>query len=205
MKKVFTILYVLFLTQFFISCFADNCGGGGGKFEVTYNGLEINPAKVIEGRPYEVLRSNGAYKTAFGLEIIMEFDLKQVGMLLPNSYGFTSTLACSPVLPHYTRLNPIASFDIFVIDTQTDEKTKITSFFVIRDYSSDYSSYEWISIKEFFEKVRPSYYNQSYDAPFFFKLNQYDSIPKNSIFTVEAHLESGQIVSHSSKSIHFHD
>ena len=192
-KKVIIIMLGFFLTQLMVSCW---CTCGTPEFyEVHYSGVSIEP-KDISGFYTKPVKDT-VYKNSFGLEIMLESEVIQTAMIsISNFSGFGVAQAFAPCDCEgggYTYPDALTNMELFVMNTETDEKINATSWFGI--YESD----ELIPFDEFF-KQREYWYDG-----FQVELVDFDSIPNSAIFVVEAHLESGLMFMKETKVINFYD
>jgi hypothetical protein len=194
MKKVLFLLVTLFLIQFVISCHPCNCSNTS--YDVIYDGINLNAINTSKFQPQIIEEYDTVYRNIFALGVVLQYDLEErTGMVLPSaSYGFSSAMACSCYTPRFYP-DGISHAKVFVIDTNTDEKTEITTNFGVHSPQAD----GFISLEEFFDQKDES---QNY---FIFQLLDGQNIPNSSVFTVETHLFSGEILSQSSSQIIFYD
>lgn len=190
-KKVILILVVLFSIQVLISCIFCDCQDPE-TYEITYNSVDVTALNTSGFTDQEI--TDSVYKNAFGLLVAMNSDFTLIHAVSPNfTLGFSTVMACSCNENTYNYPDPLNNINIFVVDTDTDERTNISEKFKIRSYYDGL-----ISLDEFFAQ-REDWYDG-----FQFELVDFNSIPNSAIFVVEAHLLSGIMFSRETQEINFY-
>jgi len=194
-NKVLIILSAMFLSQMFFSCWGCDCSAPS-TFENNYTDVSIIPYDTSGFNPEIVV--NKAYKNAFGLGISVIFEPIKISYNLKifSDLGFTSAMAfsCDCETDKYIYPDPIDYMNIYIIDTQTEQKIDITDKFKIYFYSN-----ELISLNEFFEQ------RENWHDGFQIELVEFESIPNSVIFIAEIFLESGKTFSNQTEIINFYE
>jgi hypothetical protein len=191
-KKVILILVVLFSIQVLISCIFCDCPDPE-TFNISYSSVEVTAMNTAGFSPTAV--TDSVYKNAFGLLVYMNSDYTLIQTATPNfTLGFSTVTACSCDENTYLYPDPLSYMNVFVVNTDTDERTDVTENFKIQSYYYD----GLINLNEFFSE-RENWYDG-----FQFELVDFNSIPSSAIFVVEAHLLSGIMLSRETQQINFY-
>lgn len=191
-KKVILILVVLFSIQVLISCIFCDCQDPE-TYEITYTSVNVTALNTSGFTDQEV--TDSIYKNAFGLLVAMNSDFTLMHTVSPNfTLGFSTVMACSCEEDTYIYPDPLTNINIYVVDTDTNEKINVSEKFKIRSYYDGL-----ISLDEFFAQ-RENWYDG-----FQFELVDFNTIPNSSIFIVEAQLESGIILSSETQQVNFYN
>ncbi len=182
-NKVFIVLSTMFLSQMFFSCWGCDCPTPE-IFENNYTDVSVIPYDT-SGFNYEVVNDTVA-KNTFGLGVLVNFETIKIAsnFLKLSALGFNSALAfsdCNCPGDEFVYPDPIDSFNIYIINLETEQKVDITQNFRIYSYSN-----ELITLSEFFEQ------RENWHDGFQIELVEYDSMPNSGIFEVEVFLESVQ-------------
>jgi len=139
---------------------------------------------------------DSVYKNAFGLTVSVNFESTQIGLAMPkqNLIGFSTLMAIDCPGNTYIYPDPIKNVELYTIDTETGEKTKVSDLFGVVGY---YES-ELISLEQFFIE------REEWHDGFQFELVDFESIPNSAIFRVEAYLESGIVFIGDTEEINFY-
>lgn len=195
-NKVLIVVSIMFLTQLFFSCWRCNCPTPE-TFENNYTDVSIIPYDT-SGFNYEVVNDT-VNKNTFGLGILVNFETIKVAFNFKKlaTLGFNSALAfsdCDCVEDEFIYPDPINNFNIYMLDTQTEQRTDITQNFRIYSYSN-----ELIPLNEFFEQ------RENWHDGFQIELVEYDSMPNSGVFEVEVFLDSGKTFSNHTGIINFYE
>ena len=191
-KKVIIIMLGFFFTQLMVSCIC-NCGTPG-VYEVEYSGAFITPMNTAGFYTEPV--TDTVYKNSFGLYMGLDFEMVQTAMVSNNNFtgfGFAQAFSCSCDGDEYGYPDPLSTMDLFVINTKTEERINVTSWFGVYGYDGI------LPFDEFFKQ------REDWHDGFQVELVEFDSIPNSAIFVVEAHLESGLIFTKETSVVNFYD
>lgn len=190
-KKVILILVVLFSIQVLISCIFCDCQDPE-TYEITYTSVNVTAMNTAGFTDQEV--TDSIYKNAFGLSVYMNSNFTLMHAVSPNfTLGFSTVIACSCFEDTYIYPDPLNNINIFVVDTDTNEKINVSEKFKIRSYYDGL-----ISLDDFFAQ-REDWYDG-----FQFELVDFNTIPNSVIFIVEAQLESGTLLTNETQEINFY-
>lgn len=200
MRKKVISLFLLYALQFVAtSCDICDCGSLS-IFEKTYTEIKLTTFNTAGFQ--SSFADNNIPKNAFGLEIFMEYDEKQIANKRYNfnlgSFGFNSAFACSCPDPDYLVTDPIAAIQIFVRRTLTNIDIEVTNNFTITDFRGN-----TLPFLTYFQNLNSE--DDIYRSRDIFRLDlsELSSIPDASIFTVNVTLESGKIISKTTNTITF--
>lgn len=189
-KKTFLVLLIFFIIQLIISCIFCNCEDAV-TFEVNYNSVEITPINTA-GFSDEIV-NDSIYKNAFGITILIYSDHTLINSVSNNyTLGFSTAFACSCEDDTYIYPDPISHVDIFIIDTETNERTNVTDYF-----GMPVDNNEHVSLEQFFNE------RADWHDGFQFELVNFNPIPNSVIFVTEAYLESGKMFTNETTQINF--
>lgn len=193
LKKTILIFSTIFLIQLMCSCIFCDCPDTK-TYEVQYNTISITPYNTAGFQDKEVIDS--VYKNAFGIAVSVNFELMKINKITTHSYplGFKTLTACSCDGDEYIYSDPISYIEIFIIDSETNVRTNATSYFRAYSYNS-----ELITLEQLFEN------KEEWHDGFQFELVDFISIPNSAVFVAEAYLESGIMLTVSSKQINFYN
>jgi hypothetical protein len=189
-KKTFLVLLTFFIIQLIISCIFCTCDDAV-TYEVNYNSVEITPMNTA-GFSNEIV-NDSVYKNAFGISILIHSDHTLINSVSNNyTLGFSTALACSCEDDTYIYPDPVSHVYIFIIDTETNERTNVTDYF-----GMPVGNNEHVSLKQFFNER--AYWHDGFQ----FELVNFNPIPNSVIFVTEAYLESGKMFTNETKQINF--
>ncbi len=193
-KKITTVLGMLFFTQFLLSCFPCKCPQPKS-WEVHYSELTVT-AYNTSGFQYKDVEDT-VHRNAFGLGVSVSSDLIELagggssGSF--GGFGYANALSCDCIADEYTYSDPIDYMEIFVTDTKTSEVWEVTDLFTT--YSG--SDGNLVRLDEFFKQ------REDWQDGFQMELAEYKSIPHSAVFRVDAYLKSGKMLSKQTQLIHF--
>lgn len=194
-NKVMIVLAAMFLSQMFFSCWGCDCPAPS-TFENNYTDVSIIPYDTSGFNPKILV--NKAHKNAFGLGISVIFEPVKIAdnFKLFSGLGFTSAMAfsCDCAGDKYLYPDPIDYVNIYIIDTQTDQKIDVTENFKIYFYSN-----ELMSLSEFFKQ------RENWQDGFQIELVAYETMPNAVIFIAEVFLKSGKTFSNKTQVVNFYE
>lgn len=198
MRKKVISLFLLSALQF-VTASCDICDCGSRSiFKKTCT--EIKLTTLNRSGFQSSFTDNNIPKNAFGLEIFMESDEKQIANKRYNlnlgSFGFNSALDCSCPDPDYLLIDPIAAIQIFVRSTLPNIDIEVTNNFTITDFREN-----TLPFLTYFQNLNSE--DDIYRSRDIFRLalSELSSIPDASIFTLNVPLESGKIISKTTSTI----
>jgi hypothetical protein len=188
-RKVLFIIGLFFLVQVITSCLF-HCPEPG-TFENRYYAVQIE-ARNTSGF-YDIPVTDSVFKNTFGLIVAVNFESVQIANKGFSFQVFNTAMAFSCVGDTYLYPDPIDYIEIYVLDTKTQIRQKVSECFGVYGYSTS----EPMTLDEFFE-IREDWHDG-----FQFELIDYKTIPDDAVFIAEALLESGQIFTAETAEIHF--
>lgn len=190
-KKVIIIMLGFFFTQLLVSCMWE-CPTPES-YEINYNKAVIRPFNTAGFFNEYVVDT--VYKNAFGLEVGLDFDVIQIAKASSHLSGFNTAYAWSNDCQGdtWTYNDPLSYMELFAINTETDVKVNVTSWFSIYGYAG-----EMMPFDEFFQ------HREEWQDGFQVELVKFDSIPNSTIFVIEAYLESGMMLTSETEKVDFY-
>lgn len=180
------------MSQFVSSCF---CGCEDAvSYNVIYTDLSVEALNTA-GFSVEPVNES-AHKIAFGLSIsvLSETALvseKRNGCTF-EKFGFNRLYACSCPNDSYLRDDPVDRVEIWLEDKLANESYEVTDWFSYSAYNE-----ESIPFSELFENLEP--WHDYYQV----QLTNFDEMPSNVVFTINATLSSGIVYTSKTQDIEF--
>jgi hypothetical protein len=132
---------------------------------------------------------------SFGLEINVRYDQTRIAQCSGSSFGFNQALACDCIPYDYSSNDEIVVMTILAQDVLSDQTTDVTENFE----SEYYGSPSMLDFRELFLGYEGNREKLQFD------LISDTNIPLNAIFIVNVELESGLVLSSTTRQISFVD
>jgi hypothetical protein len=194
LKKSIILLTLFFLLQTISSCF--DCPDIES-YNVNYTGVKINAFNTAGFYDVAVMETDTIYKNAFGLTVGMIIEMEQTAQNFEkwNAFAFQSAAAMINDCPgpFYYYVDSIENLRIFASVSDTSEVYDYTQRFGTFDYAGNL-----ISVEKLLE-IRAEWHNG-----FQFQFIDFNEIPDKLIFSVEVTMESGNVYSAKTSTVHFY-